>query len=239
MNPEKLNTEGKVKIWTFDLDVSAADEKKYTVVLNRPELERASRFHFERHKRRFIAGRGILRMILAQYLECDPVTLCFTYSKFGKPAVLGPDGKPEINFSSTNSSNLGAVAISRKAKLGFDLEKVQSKKGDQMLIVENQFCDEEIDWFKSLPEDERVNAFFELWTGKEAYLKAKGLGMSVPLNSFYISIKKQITRLVWSDIDQADPSSWMMYRPVTQSGFTSCLAVQSHNCSVISEHWSL
>ncbi len=230
---------GEVKIWQFNLDVSLKLEKELTVLLTASERERASKFRFEKHRRRFVVGRGMLRTVLAHYLACEAVDIIFSYNDYGKPSVRMMGEKAEgVTFSVSNSSSLGAVAISRNLEMGFDLERIRPNK-DHGLIVENSFSAEERSWFEMLPEQERTGAFFDLWTCKEAYLKGKGSGLSVPLSSFYISIQEDSAKLIRSELDETDPLRWVFYRYEPAPGFTACLASTKPDYSVSQDFFQL
>lgn len=229
--------EGEVQVWHYILDVNAEKEETLIRVLSDEEIERVNRYRFDKHRRRFIAGRGILRAILAHYLGCEPQALGFGHGEHGKPYIAWPQSAHDIRFSASDSHGLGAVAVTQGNELGLDIEKVRHNS-DQEQIVAREFAAEERDWFCGLPEDERARAFHELWTCKEAYLKAKGVGLAAPLNSFAISMSRGAQpRLSWSAIDNADPQRWLLHRLAIDSGFATCLAVEGSDRPVRVGRW--
>ena len=220
-----------VQVWHFSLDVDAEREASLADHLNDEENDRAAKFRFAKHRRRFIARRGLLRIILSRYAGCDPKDIRFKVGKHGKPSIAWPDSAGRIRFSTAHSNDLGGVAITQCCELGLDVEQVLPE-GDQKLIAETQFSPEENDGLLCLPESRRLIAFYEIWTGKEAYLKGKGLGMTVPLNQFAISVNPEAPRLVWSDIDSTDPQHWSLHRMLMEPGFIACLATHRSDNAV-------
>ena len=214
----------EVQVWHYNLDVDAELETTLARHLNDEENDRAARFRFAKHKRRFIARRATLRIILSQYAGCEPKALRFKYGEHGKPYIAWPHSAGNIRFSATNSHGLGGVAITKCCELGLDFEQVLPD-GDQKLIASTQFSSEENDWLLHLPESKRLVAFYELWTSKEAYLKGKGLGVTVPLSHFAVSVNPGAPQLAWSDIDRTDPQHWSLHRLVIEPGFIACLAI--------------
>ena len=218
----------EVQVWHYNLDVDAEQEAILARHLNDEENQRAARFRFAQHRRRFIARRGTLRIILSQYAGCEPEALRFKYGEHGKPYIVRPDSACDIRFSATNSHALGGVAITKCCELGLDFAQVLPD-GDQGLIASSQFSAEENDGLLRLPESQRPVAFHEIWTCKEAYLKGKGLGMTVPLNCFAVSVNPGGFRLAWSDLDPTDPQHWSLHRLVIEPGFIACLALNPSN----------
>lgn len=229
----------EVQVWHYKLDVDAEREITFAHILDDEEHLRASRFKFIKHRRRFIANRGILRVILAQYAACDPKALRFAYGQHGKPTIAWPTSACDIRFSVSGSHGLGAVAVARCNELGLDLEQVRPNN-DLDVIVSSQFSTEEQDWFRRLPASDRLSAFFEIWTCKEAYLKGKGLGLTVPLNQFSLSINQGMPpRLTWSGIDKSDLLQWSLQHLIIEPGFVACLAIEGDYKDVYSERWPM
>jgi len=214
----------EVQIWHYNLDVDTELEATLARNLNNEENDRTIRFRFAKHRRRFIARRATLRIILSKYTGCDPKTLRFKYGEYGKPYITGPDSAHSIRFSATHSHGLGGVAITKYCDIGMDFEQILPDS-DQALIASTQFSSEENNWLLQLPESRRLEAFYEIWTCKEAYLKGKGLGITAPLNHFAISVNPEGPQLAWSDIDPSDPQHWSLHRLDIEIGFTACLAI--------------
>lgn len=144
----------------------------------------SSRFVFEADRRRFILRRGALRAILAAYNKCVPDEIRFTYSEHGKPKLAVPDRHNGLEFNTSASQDLAAIAVTCGSAIGVDIEFVGSRGNDE--IVERFFSPSERDAYLHLPTQERPMAFYRAWTRKEAYLKATGAGLSRPLSSFTV-----------------------------------------------------
>lgn len=216
-------TPGDVQIWHYELDTDADRQAQLERVLDEAERNRAQRFHFEEHRRRFIVRRGVLRMILANYTGMKPEKIHFTHGANGKPGIdLSMTGRA-LKFSASSSQALAAVAVACDRELGLDLERVRPDRDHE--LVAREFSDPEAAELRRLEPGERAAAFFELWTCKEAYLKGKGLGLRVPLDQFTIALDPVSPRLTWSALDPADPEKWSLHRLILAPAFAACLAV--------------
>ena len=129
---------------------------------------------FEEHRQRFVAARGALRETLAKYAGCEPGRLEFQYGAAGKPALASGD----LHFNLSHSRGLALYAVARGREVGVDIEKVRREAALQ-LIAARFFPPEEAEALRALPPAERVEAFFRLWTRKEAYIKARGEGLRI------------------------------------------------------------
>ena len=229
--------EDDVHLWHYNLDITPERRSALARLLDDKEHARAARFKFDRHRGRFVTGRGILREILARYVDANPETLHFDHGKYGKPRLVQPYSANAIAFSVSNSHNLGAVAIAKCCRLGLVIEQVRQNL-DYQSIAAQVFTPEEQHWFNSLPVSGRLAAFFDLWVCKEAYLKGEGLGLSAPLNHISISLtSERRPRLISSIIPNTDPAPWVLYRPVIRSGVTACLAINRRYRKICSSRW--
>jgi 4'-phosphopantetheinyl transferase len=211
-------------VWTFALDIKPFAYERSFGLLTAGERERARRFRFEKHRTRFVAGRSTLRRILADYAECEPERVQIAYGPHGKPYVAGPGFAADLNFSFSNSGAVAAVAIARGAELGLDVEEIREAEPDG--VAGSAFSSDERTWFAGLPEAERAESFYALWTCKEAYLKGRGCGLSESPDRFSIALGPgSAARLEWSDIDRSDPGRWLLYRLEVKPGLAACLAV--------------
>jgi 4'-phosphopantetheinyl transferase len=154
--------------------------------LSEDERERAARFHFEPDRRRYVATRSILRSIVACYVAERPEQLRFRYEKHGRP-VLMASPESDIEFNVSHSGEVFLIAVTRKRKVGVDVEKVRLDiEADE--IAEHYFSPHEALLMRSLPRDQRPWAFFCCWTRKEAYMKACGKGLAMALDSFDVML---------------------------------------------------
>lgn len=179
--PKSLSlTSGEVHVWRVELDQPEQVRERFQSSLEADELERAGRFHFEKHRRHFVVGRGFLRYVLARYLQAQPESLRFAYGAYGKPSLTG------LQFNMSHSHNVGLVAVADK-ELGVDVEHIRADFATED-IARRFFSRAEVETFNALPVEEQVAAFFRCWTRKEAYIKAIGLGMSQPLDEFDVTL---------------------------------------------------
>jgi 4'-phosphopantetheinyl transferase len=145
------------------------------------ENERASRFRFDKHRNRFIAGRAILRSLLGRYLNCPPEKLQFSYGPHGKPSLAAEFHQASLHFNLAHSEDIAVFAVTRLGPVGIDVEQIRPL-ADADDLVERFFSPRENALFQPLSEDQKSIAFFNLWTRKEAWLKATGEGIAHSLN---------------------------------------------------------
>ena len=169
-------SQDEVHVWRADLDLPAARLQQLVQSLSADEQVRAERFYFEQHRQRFIAGRGILRILLGRYLSVEPQQLRFDYTSSGKPA-LAKTGDSRLQFNLSHSQGLALYAVTRDRQIGIDLEQLRPT-ADVEQIAQRFFSAQEYAAIQSLPPDQKLEAFFRYWTCKEAYLKATGDGLS-------------------------------------------------------------
>jgi 4'-phosphopantetheinyl transferase len=171
----------EVHVWTVQLRPDESALAHLEKLLSQAELSRADRFHFSKDRQAHIAAHASLRLILASYLNRNPLEIVFTEGLNGKPAV------PGIQFNLSHSAGLAIVAVTRDRELGVDVEHVDSERAD-LRVAQRFFSPSEFSVLQALPTEHQAEAFFNCWTRKEAYLKAIGLGLSVPLDSFDVTL---------------------------------------------------
>ena len=218
--PSSLSlTTGEVHVWRVELDQPDDWLERFRSCLEADELERASRFHFEKHRRHFIAGRGFLRHVLARYVRTQPEALKFSYSAYGKPAVSG------LRFNMSHSHNVGLLAVAENQELGVDVEHIRADFATED-IARRFFSRAEVESFNALGVGERVAAFFRCWTRKEAYIKAIGLGMSQPLDEFDVTLgPEEQAALLYAKED--DATRWQLSDLDVGPGYAGALIVEA------------
>jgi 4'-phosphopantetheinyl transferase len=218
--------EDEVQLWRADLEAIGADESRWQSVLSSDELTRASRFHFSRDRQRFVAGRALLRTILAGYLRTDANSLTFSYSKKEKPS-LGPIYEDSgITFNVSHSGAIGLLAFTRRREIGVDVEQLRPDS-DLEGVARRFFSAHEQNQLAALPTEKRVDAFFRCWTRKEAYIKATGDGLSLPLNQFDVSLKVgESNALIATRPDTSEAGRWLLREISAGSGYMAALCVR-------------
>ncbi len=170
--------DNEIHLWQANLDQPCSRIQELEQLLCSAEKLRAGKFVFDKHRRRFIAGRGILRNILSGYLNQQAVSLEFSYGPQGKPALVSPNIHDKLYFNVSHSHEMALYAISRNCQVGVDVEYLRAKQ-DVENIAQRYFYPDECEVIGSLPAERKKAAFFKAWTVKEAYAKATGEGLSV------------------------------------------------------------
>ena len=193
----------EVHVWQWDLAVLGDNVDGYWETLSTQERERANRFHHERHRRRFVAGRGELRQLLSRYTGLSPREIALDYGSDGKPFCTTQPSAWTLCFNLSHSENAAALAVSNGFEVGIDVELVRPIEDNLPLEV---FSAEERAQFNALPEAQHQPVFFDTWARKEACLKALGTGFILPPTHFEfdLSIRGDTTpHLVGGDAEEA------------------------------------
>lgn len=215
-----------VHIWRIQLDTDAFRAMSWEDLLSVDERERARRFHFSRDRTRFSTARGLLRLVLSAYLQADPHTLCFCYSPMGKPSLDGPHASSHVKFNVSHSEDVAVFAISRDREIGVDVERVRFDV-DLDSIAERFFSVAEQQSFMGIPASDKPKAFFNCWTRKEAFVKAKGVGLSLPLDQFDVSLLPgQPARLLATRPDPGEANRWSLMAPDVGAGYAVAIVTQ-------------
>jgi 4'-phosphopantetheinyl transferase len=188
---------------------------------------RAERFVFPRDKDYFIAARGTLRELLGQYLGRAPEEIELQTNKWGKPALKESGGEP-IHFNLSHSHGMAVYVFSQEGEAGIDIEKIRPEL-DAEEIAKRYFSENEIRELQSLRLELRTEGFFLCWTRKEAYVKARGEGLGIPLRSFEVSLTPGEPAILRSD----DTAKWNLLSLLPFPGFVAACVVP---CSAKEAH---
>jgi 4'-phosphopantetheinyl transferase len=221
-----------VDIWTADLDLSLHEMRSLQNTLSPDERERAAKFHFARDRQRFIAARGILRDILARYLGRSPSALLFSYGPFGKPA-LADDCASDLRFNLSHSGSVALYAIARR-EIGVDVERIDSSFIEDG-IEERFFSRNEVAKLRSLHASERLRGFFNCWTRKEAYVKARGDGLQISLQSFDVSLAPNESAAFLSEGE----SGWSLQALSLGLDHSAAVAAEGNDWGVRLRRWRM
>ncbi len=217
-----------IHLWRAVLDVSEARIHKFEGILSPGEKTRAGHFAFEQDRNRFIAARGILRVMLGWYLGIEPETISFGYERNGKPVLENSLCNTGIQFNVSHSGDLALYVVTRNRRVGVDVEYVREIP-EMEQITEQFFSPRERAFFNTLSEREKQQTFFTWWTRKEALIKARGDGLSsYGLDSPDVSLTS--TGLPLSSIklrDKNDESEWSVVDMKLANGFASAFAVEA------------
>lgn len=226
----------EVHLWRVWLDSPGRPLGDLLALLAADERARAQRLHFERDRAHFIAGRAILRLLLAGYLQADPAELVFAYGPQGKPAPAGD--KTGLRFNLSHSHGLALYAVTRAREVGVDLEQVRPLP-DALPMARRFFSAGEYAALTALPAEQQPEAFFAGWTRKEAYLKALGAGLTTELSGFTVSLEPgEDARLVSVAGDPAEAARWGMVAFSPAPGFVAALAARDREWHPLFWRWS-
>jgi 4'-phosphopantetheinyl transferase len=229
----------EVHIWRASLDLPASRLQTLKQTLAPEERTRASRFRFAIHRKRFIAARGILRDILGRYLGRAPRSLRFAYNGYDKPFLVEEGEDDSIFFNVTHSQGLALYAFTRIGDIGIDVEQMTSEAKDYENIATSFFSRVEVEQLRSVSAEKRQEAFLNGWTRKEAYIKARGLGLSLALDQFDVSLipGAPAALLAIREAGQ-EPARWTLHALDPGPGFIAALAVKGHPSAIHCWQWS-
>ena len=230
--PDHLSlTDRDVHIWRASLEQPAALVTSLRQLLSEDEQARADRFHFEKDRRHFIVARGFLRQLLGRYLEIAPAAVRFTYAEHGKPQ-LASDLAGQLKFNLAHSGGLALYAFTRISEIGIDLEQIRPHfTGDD--VARRFFSVTEIGCLNQQPAAARLKAFFNCWTRKEAFIKAKGLGLSLALDQFDVTLNPDepaaLLRTRW---DESEAPRWSLQAIDPGPDFAGAVAIEAKDWEI-------
>lgn len=227
----------EVHVWRVVLDHNPSWIDSLLYTLAEDEQARAARFYFPIHRERFIVARGVLREILGLYLNRAARSVSFCYGPHGKPALAGESGGNAIHFNMSHSHGVALYAVTRSGEIGIDLEFIREDLEVEHL-AERLFSQREIATLRALPLSLRKYAFFLCWTRKEAYIKARGEGLSLPLDQFDVSlIPGEPAALLRTQADPDEALRWSLQELSIGPGYVSALAVGGQGWSLSCWQW--
>jgi 4'-phosphopantetheinyl transferase len=229
----------EVHVWLLALDQSPSYIQSLTNILSEDEQNRANRFHFKKDHDHFIVARGTLRIILGRYLGIKPEQLRFSYTYYGKPALEKEFEGESLRFNLSHSHGLALLGVTRDREIGVDIEWIRTGMADEQ-IAERFFSDKEVALLRGLPRELQDEAFFNCWTRKEAYIKARGEGLSMPLAIFDVSlVPGEPAALLETRKDPLECARWSMRELITAPDFAAAIAVEGNDWDLRCWQWSV
>lgn len=225
-----------VHVWRAPLNQPAASVSAFSRILAPDELDRAAKYHFQKDRDHFIVARAVLRLMLGRYLRKEPAQLRFRTNSYGKPA-LAADADSEtlaaeseaLRFNLSHSCELALYAVARNREVGLDLEYVR-RDFETVEIARRFFSPREVAALNALPENLQAEGFFRCWTRKEAYIKARGEGLSLPLDQFAVSLAPTDPAALLNVAgNPAEISRWSLREITPAPGYMSAIAVEGSN----------
>lgn len=198
--------------------------QQYQELLSLDEKERAQRFVIEEARRDFVITRGTLRELLGAYLSTRPGDIVLRNGVHGKPYVARDETESRVCFNISHSKGLAVFAFSLQAEVGVDVERMREEFRGQE-IAERFFSEREVAALGKVPPELSSRAFFRCWTRKEAYVKARGGGLQIPLRSFSVEIGETEEQQL---VDEQG-KEWSIYPFETKEGFAAAVAVEGRD----------
>lgn len=227
----------EIHVWRLSLDVPGRRIDELRRILDDDERARGARFHFERDRCRFVVARAVLRLLLARYLNCVPETLRFLYGKTGKPSLAPSAAGVDLRFNLSHSEGLALYAISRGREVGIDIEYLRADVAIDE-IAARFFSSRERVALEALAPVRRREAFFACWTRKEAYVKARGDGLSLALDAFDVSVgPDESPALLAVRGDPDEVYRWSFAHLAPAAGYVGTVVIEGTGAAVTRWEW--
>jgi 4'-phosphopantetheinyl transferase len=199
----------------------------YHQLMDEPERVQQARYHFAKHRHQYLVTRALTRTVLSRYLTVAPAELRFVRNEYGRPELSpGFDTSPEpLRFNLSHTDGLEVLAVTRGVDLGADVEVVRPDPS-LILVADRFFSPSEVAALRALPEAEQIERFFTYWTLKESYIKARGMGLAIPLDQFSFHLEER-PRIAFAPELKDDPSSWQFWATRVTGRHRFALAVRS------------
>jgi 4'-phosphopantetheinyl transferase len=237
--PRLPAVERAAHVWLASLDQPDGIARRLSGLCCPDEHRRASRYHSARDGKRFLVGRGVLRVILAEYLDMEPQSLEFGYGLYGKPFLRTTTSGSDIQFNIAHSESVMVCVVARGIGVGIDVERVRELP-DWHNLLGITLSAREQRVVGSLAPMHRMRAFFERWVCKEAVLKARGIGLSGSLTEIEtcLTLVDESQPRTASARCASDEAPWTLIQWSPAAGYLAALASQARNLSVACWEWS-
>ena len=206
-------SEEEAHLWLVRPD-DIRDEKRlegYQGLLSPDEKRQYDRFHFDRHRHLYLVARALVRTTLSPYLDGPPESWTFERNAHGRPEVAPLHDACGLRFNLSHTSGYAGLVVTRTVDCGFDVENT-GRLADPMTLVERFFASREVAGIRAMPAGERVSGFFRHWTLKEAYIKARGMGLALPLDGFWFDVRDEsAVRIGFEPKITDDPGIWQFH----------------------------
>jgi 4'-phosphopantetheinyl transferase len=226
---------GEIHVWRIDLNCAATPAS--ASLLSPDERERAARLLVEDKRAQFVAGRGVLRRVLGQYLGVAPQALVFAYGPHGKPTLRNDGSAAELAFNFSHSANLALIGVARAGTIGIDIEH-RGRHISVAPFARHILSASEAATLARRPQARHRQVLLATWTRKEAYLKALGVGLSRPMTGFTTGIAEDGATVV-RELEDAGgkPQPWAFIPLAAHPDYLACLAVPGRDWTVQRFDW--
>jgi 4'-phosphopantetheinyl transferase len=231
----KLEDLGSERTITWYADCRMIDARTWSELfslLSQQEQDRAARFHFEHDRKSYIAAHGMVRSMLSLLDHRHPHDIEFSTSDFGKPEyIMQSKLTPRIRVNISHTHHMAIAAIALDSDIGVDIEWL-GRHIRCLEIAQSVMTDEERAFIASVEKDQTLTCFLTFWTLKEAYIKATGKGLSLPLNQFHFSLEPLAINFKSSHEKSVmdDPNNWHLR--YERLGEDHVVAIAVHNNSL-------
>jgi len=224
----------EVHVWQVELTAVRSAEARWREIISDDEQTRADRFRFAIDRQNFTAARALLRILLGAYAGLAPKAVTFSYGEQGKPSLNTREQNERVEFNLSHSGEIALLAFARGRAVGVDIERIRENLEPEK-IARRFFSQREQKELSALPPSERYVGFFRCWTRKEAYIKARGTGLALPLDGFDVSLKPgEPNALLEARTPDTDITAWPLGELAVADGYVAALCVQGNGWRLIS-----
>lgn len=208
-------TSAEIHVWLASYD-EVVDERlhaAYRELLNPGEREQEPRFYFARDRSRYLVTRAMARTVLSRYAALDPRDWVFSTNAYGRPEIANPQiSDAGFSFNISHTHSLIVLGVTKQRALGVDVENVLAREA-AIDVANHYFAPPEVAALHAAPQQEQQYRFFEYWTFKESYIKARGMGLSIPLDKFSFHYRDDKTVEIAIDPELTDdPARWQFWQ---------------------------
>ncbi len=227
----------EVHVWQATLDWPPSRIQTLYQTLSEDERKKAERFYFDHDRHHYIVARGLLRTLLGYYLKMAPAQLTFAYNPYGKPMLTDLPDQVPFCFNVSHSGGIALYAFARNRTVGIDVERMRTDL-DYEQMAEHVFSAYERQEFRTLTTDQKANGFFNGWTRKEAYIKARGQGLALPLDQFDVVLRPDApARLLKTHHEPLAAQQWSLRDLPIAPGYKAALVVEGHAWQLTGWQW--
>lgn len=224
----------EVHVWYAQLKSWEKQTDSLLDLLNAEERQRAARFKFPAPRKQFVISRALLRQAVGRYLNLEARDIRFRTTANGKPEFAG---KSDLRFNLSHAEGVTTLAFTRNRQVGIDVERIKQNT-EAMELAARFFSPQEVQWLRSQPASEHIPSFFSCWTAKEAYIKANGQGLSMPLAGFSVLPSPGTSRLqLQVNGDLRESARWSLWRLDLGPGLRAALAIEGEIAKLRLGQW--
>jgi 4'-phosphopantetheinyl transferase len=219
----------QIHVWRLAHNPQCLPPIAWESTLSPDEHARANRFAFHRDRNAYVTTRAVLRELLGQYLATPPKEIAFHYAERGKPALAQTAstptaGDPPVHFNVSHTRSLALLAFSADRRVGIDVEFIRPIDNWED-IARRFFSQNELAELRALPPEQRDEGFYTCWTRKESYIKARGEGLHLPLDSFDVTLTPGAPERLTAE----DASNWTLVSLYPRQSYAGALTAEGQN----------